>query len=113
MAARTVLDRKCQWPTGPLDNGRRAVNTLARVNHGIDQVGHGKDFITVYYGSDKAGGYQTLDRPLRTMTTLDRFGLVQWDGNIPTFRMLQVPELKRAMGLLKTSGLQSVHGGTG
>ena len=55
--------------------------------------------LTVYYGSDKAGGYQTLDRPLRTLTTLDRFGLVQWDGSHPTLRMLQVPELRRAMGV--------------
>jgi hypothetical protein len=33
------------------------------------------------------------------MTTLDRFGLAQWIGGEPTLRMLQVPELKRAMGL--------------
>ena len=33
------------------------------------------------------------------MTTLDRFGLVQWNGRTPTLRMLQVPELKRALGL--------------
>jgi DNA (cytosine-5)-methyltransferase 1 len=41
----------------------------------------------------------SLDRPLRTLTTLDRFGLVQWIDGEPTLRMLQVPELKRAMGL--------------
>lgn len=98
-AARTILDRNGAWSAGPLDNGRRAEATLARVQHGIAQVGRGEDFITVYYGSDKAGGYQTLDRPLRTLTTLDRFGLVQWEGRTPTLRMLQVPELKRAMGL--------------
>jgi DNA (cytosine-5)-methyltransferase 1 len=97
--ARTILDRKGAWPAGPLDNGRRARNTIDRVLHGIEQVGWGTDFLTVYYGSDGAGGYQTLDRPLRTLTTLDRFGLVQWDGKLPTLRMLQVPELKRAMGL--------------
>jgi DNA (cytosine-5)-methyltransferase 1 len=32
------------------------------------------------------------------LTTLDRFGLVTWDGDTPLLRMLQVPELKRAMG---------------
>jgi len=54
----------------------------------------------VYYGSDGAGGCQSLDRPPRTLTTLDRFGLVQWDDDgTPTLRMLQVPELKRAMGV--------------
>ena len=30
-------------------------------------------------GSDGAGGWQSLDRPLRTLTTLDRFGLVTWN----------------------------------
>lgn len=99
--ARTVLDDDGTWPAGPLDNGRRATATLERVRHGIEQVGRGREFITVYYGSDKAGGYQSLDRPLRTLTTLDRFGLVGWDGRTPTLRMLQVPELKRAMGLPK------------
>ena len=38
-------------------------------------------------------------RPLRTLTTLDRFGLVQWRQGRPTLRMLQVPEIKRGMGL--------------
>jgi DNA (cytosine-5)-methyltransferase 1 len=32
------------------------------------------------------------------MTTLDRFGLVEWSRGEPTLRMLQVPELQRAMG---------------
>ena len=39
-----------------------------------------------------------LDKPIRTLTTLDRFGLLSWDGNQPMLRMLQVPELKSAMG---------------
>lgn len=97
--ASRIIDKAGVWTAGPLDNGRRAEATLQRVQHGIDSVGRGNDFITVYYGSDKAGGYQKLDRPLRTLTTLDRFGLVQWDRRTPTLRMLQVPELKRAMGL--------------
>lgn len=45
-----------------------------------------------------AGGWQTIDRPLRTLTTLDRFGLVTWEGPEPALRMLQVDELRRAMG---------------
>lgn len=97
--ARLVLDKPGTWPAGPLENGRRAEATLNRVRHGITQVGRGVDFLTVYYGSDGAGGFQSLDRPLRTLTTLDRFGLVRWEGRIPTLRMLQVPELRRAMGL--------------
>ena len=53
----------------------------------------------MYYGSDGAGGWQRLDRPLRTLTTLDRFGLVTWEGSEPMLRMLQVDELRDAMGL--------------
>jgi hypothetical protein len=37
-----------------------------------------------YYGTDKAGGWQSLDKPLRTITTLDRFGVIQWKGKKPT-----------------------------
>jgi DNA (cytosine-5)-methyltransferase 1 len=55
-------------------------------------------FLIVYYGSDGAGGWQSLERPLRTLTTLDRFGLVTWQDKTPMLRMLQVEELKRAMG---------------
>jgi DNA (cytosine-5)-methyltransferase 1 len=55
-------------------------------------------FLVVYYGSDGSGGWQPLDRPLRTLTTLDRFGLVTWQKRTPMLRMLQVPELLRAMG---------------
>jgi DNA (cytosine-5)-methyltransferase 1 len=52
----------------------------------------------VYYGSDGAGGYQRLDRPLRTITTLDRFALVQPTSNGHEMRMLQPTELAAAMG---------------
>ena len=97
--AESIIDPWGTWKAGPLDNGRRAEATLRRVRNAIDILGTKRDFLTIYYGSDKAGGYQTLDRPLRTLTTLDRFGLVQWHRGGPTLRMLQVPELKRAMGL--------------
>lgn len=65
-------------------------------------------FLIVYYGSDGAGGWQALDRPLRTLTTLDRFGLVEWEGSEPTLRMLQVPELTKAMGF--GSSYKLLHG---
>jgi DNA (cytosine-5)-methyltransferase 1 len=82
----------------PVFNGKRAGNTIARVKRGIAELGRGRDFLIVYYGQDWTG-WQPLDRPLRTLTTLDRFGLVQWIDREPTLRMLQIPELKRAMGL--------------
>lgn len=99
MPARTILDPAGTWKSKPLYSLNRSPNTLARAEAGIEKLGKGVDFLVVYYGSDKAGGWQTLDRPLRTLTTLDRFGLVEWIDGVPMLRMLQIPELKRAMGL--------------
>ncbi len=47
---------------------------------------------------DRAIG-RRLDRPIRTLTTLDRFGLVSGMGADTRLRMLQMPKLRRAMGL--------------
>jgi DNA (cytosine-5)-methyltransferase 1 len=93
-----ILDSAGTWPTKPLFNCHRAEATLERARRAIKTLGEGVPFLVVYYGSDGAGGWQTLDRPLRTVTTLDRFGLVEWTSDVPTYRMLQIPELKRAMG---------------
>jgi DNA (cytosine-5)-methyltransferase 1 len=86
------------WESRPLYSKDRAPDTLARAERAIDELGKSEPFLVVYYGSDGSGGWQTLDRPLRTLTTLDRFGLVTWKRRTPMLRMLQVPELKRAMG---------------
>jgi len=93
-----ILDPPGTWPARPLYLPSRAQNTLKRAERAMADLGKGIDFLIVYYGSDASGGWQPLDRPLRTMTTLDRFGLVTWDGATPMLRMLQVPELTRAMG---------------
>lgn len=86
------------WASRPLYLQGRASGTIARAERAIDELGEGEPFLIVYYGSDGGGGWQSLDRPLRTLTTLDRFGLVTWRGRTPMLRMLQVPELKQAMG---------------
>ncbi|MBF0310044.1 MAG: DNA cytosine methyltransferase [Magnetococcales bacterium] len=96
--ARDILDPCGVWRRSPLDNGKRALPTLERAGRAIKELGKGIPFLVVYYGSDAAGGWQSLERPIRTLTTLDRFGLVEWENGIPTLRMLQVSELKRAMG---------------
>lgn len=96
--AMDVIELAGPWKVGPLHNGRRAQPTLERAGRGIEALGRGVPFLVVYYGSDMAGGWQSLDRPLRTLTTLDRFGLVTWQGDTPMYRMLQPPELQRAMG---------------
>lgn len=98
MNAQDILDPEGTWKSTPLDNGRRAKATLARAQTAMESLGRGLPFLIVYYGSDGSGGWQPLDRPLRTLTTLDRFGLVTWTANTPMLRMLQVPELQRAMG---------------
>lgn len=93
-----IVDAPGTWPARPLFAPRRAASTLERARRGMAALGEGVPFLVVYYGSDGAGGWQRLDRPLRTLTTLDRFGLVEWHDREPTLRMLQVPELRRAMG---------------
>ncbi len=96
--ARDVVQLDGPWESRPLYSERRAPDTLARAERAMEALGKGEPFLVVYYGSDGSGGWQPLDRPLRTLTTLDRFGLVTWKRRAPMLRMLQVPELKKAMG---------------
>ncbi len=97
-SARTAIRLNGPWPSRPLYLDSRAPPTLERAERAIETLGRRVPFLIVYYGSDGSGGWQNLDRPLRTLTTLDRFGLVTWDGREPMLRMLQVDELRRAMG---------------
>ena len=97
-SAASILDRPGTWNRSPLDNGRRAAATLERAKRGFAALGTDVPFLIVYYGSDGAGGWQPLTVPLRTVTTLDRFGLCEPSDEGPTLRMLQVTELARAMG---------------
>jgi DNA (cytosine-5)-methyltransferase 1 len=84
---------------GGLNSSR---STFERAERAMSALGKRVPFLIVYYGSDGAGGWQRLDRALRTLTTLDRFGLVTWDGCEPMLRMLQVDELRRAMSFPAT-----------
>ena len=95
----SILDRTDTWKTSPLHHPRRARATLQRADRAFAKLGPTASFLLVYYGSDGAGGWQELARPLRTITTVDRFALVTHDDCEPRMRMLQVPELRRAMGL--------------
>ncbi len=97
-SVKSILDAPGRWKTSPLFTARRAGTTLERAARGFEALGERKSFLLVYYGNDGSGGWQPLDRPLRTITTLDRFALVEHDGEGWRMRMLQVPELKRAMG---------------
>jgi DNA (cytosine-5)-methyltransferase 1 len=76
----------------------RARATIQRAERALAALGARKGFLLVYYGSDAAGGWQDLDVPLRTLTTLDRFAYVKPTKDGHEMRMLQVPEVKAAMG---------------
>jgi DNA (cytosine-5)-methyltransferase 1 len=68
---------KCDATRARVENGRRA---------------HGSRFLIAYYGNEKGG--RSLTRPLGTVTTRDRYALV--DGE--NMRMLNADEYRRAMG---------------
>lgn len=97
LTARDVIEWDTGYPTTPLEAEGRAKPTLERAERAIASLGRGVPFIIVYYSSDYAGGWQTLDAPLRTITTVDRFALVTWVNDVPHMRMLQPSELLRAM----------------
>lgn len=96
--AREIVDLNGQYKWSPLRTPRRAAGTLERAERGMATLGKKEPFLLVYYGSDHAGGWQSLDAPLRTITTVDRFAIIRPDTEGHKMRMLQVPELKMAMG---------------
>jgi len=104
--ARQILSKEGTFKSMPLYKPGRAQATIDRAKRAVKKLGKGKDFIIVYYGSDYAGGWQSLDAPLRTVTTIDRFGLVTWKKGKPYLRMLQPDELLRAMGASSHSLIQ-------
>jgi len=105
--ASTIVDLNGAYRWSPLRTERRATATLERAERGMQELGTDKPFLLVYYGSDKSGGWQKLSRPLRTITTVDRFALVKPSAKGHLMRMLQVPELQLAMGM---DGMRFEHG---
>ncbi|HUU09423.1 MAG TPA: DNA cytosine methyltransferase [Phycisphaerae bacterium] len=99
--ASLVVSQNGEYVYSPLRTQRRATATIERAERAIAALGNQEPFLIVYYGSDGAGGWQSLDVPLRTLTTLDRFAHVKPMESGHVMRMLQVPELKAAMGMPK------------
>ena len=97
-SVKSVIARHKRYVSTPLELDGRATATLERATRARNELGDGVSFLIVYYGTDKAGGWQRIDAPLRTVTTIDRFALVTWAGDVPMMRMLQPDELSRAMG---------------
>jgi DNA (cytosine-5)-methyltransferase 1 len=106
-SARSIVNLNGLYRWSPLRTDNRAAATLERAERGLEEVGQEKPFLIVYYGSDHAGGWQKLSRPLRTITTLDRFAVVKPSARGHLMRMLQVPELQAAMGM---DGMKFSHG---
>lgn len=92
----------------PVDKAGRSANTLARVKAG--RARFGRRFVMPYYGSGSGLTGRCLSRPLGTVTTVDRWALV--DGE--SMRMLTAAENRGAMGFpddytLPTNHRQAVH----
>jgi DNA (cytosine-5)-methyltransferase 1 len=93
-----ILASEDKYRMTPLRTDKRAKDTLARADRAIAEVGEDKAFLIVYYGSDGSGGWQRMDEPLRTVTTIDRFAYVKPTSDGHMMRMLQPDELRKAMG---------------
>ncbi|WP_425391602.1 DNA cytosine methyltransferase [Ekhidna sp.] len=94
---KNIIDWSDKYRFTPLRKKNRATKTLERADNAINSVGSNVPFLIVYYGT--GDGWMSLEKPLRTITTLDRFALVKPDkkyGHV--MRMLQPEELKLAMG---------------
>jgi DNA (cytosine-5)-methyltransferase 1 len=87
--ASSIID----WDAGswsPVRRPRRAAATLERFEHG--RATFGRRFVFSYYGNSTKA--RSVDRPIGTITTRDRWGVVDGDR----MRMLSVDECRRAMG---------------
>lgn len=73
-----------------VDRAGRSAATLERIHAGRRQ--HGDRFLTAFYGKERGG--RSLQRPIGTITTRDRWAVIDGDR----MRMLSVPEARRAMG---------------
>ena len=105
--ASSVIDINGNYPFTPLRSPERAKATIERAERAISELGTNDPFLIVYYGTDASGGWQPLDRPLRTVTTLDRFAYVKPSAKGHVMRMLQPEELKLAMGFPGSYKLES------
>ncbi|MFC0667067.1 DNA cytosine methyltransferase [Azotobacter chroococcum] len=86
--ARSFIDLSAgNWQ--PIDKPGRAKATLERVKAG--RAEHGDQFLISYYGNTKTG--RSLDRPIGTITTRDRWAVVNGDR----MRMLSRWECRDAM----------------
>jgi DNA (cytosine-5)-methyltransferase 1 len=94
----SIIDYSGQYRQSPLRTAKRSKATIERAERAISVLGSKEPFLIVYYGTDGCGGWQSIKKPLRTVTTLDRFAYVEPSDNGHIMRMLQPEELKLGMG---------------
>jgi len=87
----------------PIEKPGRAAATLRRVQAG--RRAHGDRFVMPYYGGGSGLTGRCLSRPLGTVTTRDRWGVVDGDRT----RMLTAQECRAAMGFPDTYILPAKH----
>ena len=93
-----------RWDSGvwsEIETQRRSIRTLERVGAARSQFGH--RFLVAYYGNEHGG--RSLDVPLGTVTTRDRFAVIDGDR----MRMLSIAEYRVAMGFPADYWLPSDH----
>lgn len=88
--ASTFIDFSAgKW--SPIDRPGRSLATLRRIANGRSQ--HGDRFLTPFYGSGSGLSGRSLSRPIGTITTRDRWAVIDGDR----MRMLSVAEATSAM----------------
>lgn len=74
----------------------RSQNTLHRINNGRNAFGN--RFLAPFYGSGSGKTGRCLSRPIGTITTLDRWAVINGDS----MRMIQPSEARKFMGFRDT-----------
>ncbi len=87
----------------PIHKPGRSLATLQRIADGRRRFG--PRFLAPFYGSGSGTTGRTLDRPIGTITTRDRWAVIDGDR----MRMLLPTEARDAMGLRKTYILPDDH----
>lgn len=85
----------------PINKAGRSLATLARIKNG--RASFGARFIAPYFGSGSGLTGRSLSRPVGTITTRDRWAVIDSDR----MRMLSVDECRKAMGFPSSYRLPS------
>lgn len=87
----------------PIEKPGRSVSTLRRITNG--RRAHGDRFVAPYYGSGSGETGRSLDRPLGTITTRDRWAVIDGDR----MRMITKEECRDAMSFPRSYILPQQH----